>query len=75
MRDNDGEPASPAIQPATLTGMKEPVSAGHSPRTRPADPAAWHDATLLLAALDEIEVRRAALEWLVDSNLLCRCLV
>ena len=37
--------------------------------------AAEHDATLLVAALEDIEARQAAIEWLVDANLLCRCLV
>jgi hypothetical protein len=37
--------------------------------------AAEHDANLLVAALEDIEARRAAIEWLVDANLLCRCLV
>lgn len=31
---------------------------------------AEHDATLLVAALEEIEARRAALEWLLDRGLL-----
>lgn len=39
------------------------------------DHAAEHDANLLVAALEDIEARRAAIEWLVDANLLCRCLV
>jgi hypothetical protein len=39
------------------------------------DHAAEHDANLLVAALEDIETRRAAIEWLVDANLLCRCLV
>lgn len=42
---------------------------------RRSDHAAEHDANLLVAALEEIEARQAALEWLVDANLLCRCLV
>ena len=37
--------------------------------------AVEHDANLLVAALEDIEARRAAIEWLVDANLLCRCLV
>jgi hypothetical protein len=39
------------------------------------DHAAEHDPNLLVAALEDIEARRAAIEWLVDANLLCRCLV
>jgi hypothetical protein len=37
--------------------------------------AADHDATLLVAALEEIESRRAAIEWLLEADLLCHCLV
>jgi hypothetical protein len=39
------------------------------------DRAAEHDPNLLVAALEDVEARRAALEWLVDANLLSRCLV
>ena len=34
-----------------------------------------HDATLLAAALEEIDTRRATLEWLLEADLLRRCLV
>ena len=37
--------------------------------------AADHDATLLVAALEEIDTHRTALEWLLDADLLRRCLV
>jgi hypothetical protein len=33
------------------------------------------DLSLLLAALDEIQSRRQSLEWLVEADLLWRCLV
>jgi hypothetical protein len=36
---------------------------------------AEHDATLLVAALEEVEARRRAIEWLLDANLLCLVLV
>ena len=39
------------------------------------DCAAEHDANLLVAALEDIGARQAAIEWLVDANLLSRCLV
>lgn len=39
-----------------------------------ATPAA-HDASLLVAALEEIAARRAALEWLLEAELLSLCLV
>jgi hypothetical protein len=32
------------------------------------------DVSVLLMALEELELRRAALERLVDEGLLCRCL-
>ena len=41
----------------------------------PAPPDAMHDATLLVAALDDLEARRVALEWLLENDLLCACLV
>jgi hypothetical protein len=34
-----------------------------------------HDATLLVAALEEIDTRRRTLEWLLEADLLGRCLV
>jgi len=39
------------------------------------DCTADNDETLLVAALEEIEARRAALEWLLERNLLRLCLV
>jgi len=34
-----------------------------------------HDPTVLVTALEEIEARRAGLEWLLHADLLCRCLI
>jgi len=34
-----------------------------------------HDPTLLVTALEEIEARRAGLEWLLHADLLCQCLI
>jgi hypothetical protein len=42
---------------------------------RSADPPAAHDATLLVTALEDLEAQRAAIEWLLDADLLCLCLV
>jgi hypothetical protein len=39
------------------------------------DCTAENDETVLVAALQEIEARRAAIEWLLEGNLLCLCLV
>jgi hypothetical protein len=36
----------------------------------PDSSVAAHDPTLLLAALEEIEARRAAIEWLLEADLL-----
>jgi len=38
-------------------------------------PAVDHDATLLVAALEVVESRRAAIEWLLEGDLLRVCLV
>jgi hypothetical protein len=38
-------------------------------------PTAGYDPVLLLAALEEIEARQAAIGWLLEADLLCRCLV
>ncbi len=38
------------------------------------DPGAAHDAALLVAALEAIESQRAALEWLLEADLLRLCL-
>ena len=34
-----------------------------------------NDETVLVTALEEIEARRVAIEWLLENNLLCLCLV
>lgn len=38
------------------------------------DATGGYDPVLLVAALEEIGARRAAIEWLVDANLLWLCL-
>ena len=39
------------------------------------DPGVDHDSTLLVAALEVIELRRESIEWLVEADLLHLCLV
>jgi len=39
------------------------------------DSTADHDAALLVAALEVIESRRAAIQWLLEADLLSLCLV
>lgn len=60
--------------PASLETM-EPDPGPDVPVLLRADRACAHDPALLVAALEEIEARRAAIEWLLDAELLCRCLV
>ena len=38
-------------------------------------PSVDHDSSLLLAALEDLELRRAALEWLLEADLLRLCLL
>ena len=37
-------------------------------------PVVDHDPALLLAALEEVEVRRLAIEWLLEADLLRLCM-
>jgi hypothetical protein len=63
------------LQPPLLPETMGLDIAGRASLAMSADPAAAaHDPTLLLAALEEIEVRRAAIEWLLEANLLGLCL-
>ena len=50
------------------------VRCSEEPATK-ADPRVDHDETLLVAALEVIESRRTALEWLLEADLLRLCLV
>ena len=69
------EQATPYVLQRPLPGPIEPdISRGELP-VRNSDRASEHDATLLLAALEDLEAQRAAIEWLVDAQLLHVCLV
>jgi hypothetical protein len=63
-------PSSTTISMGTGTGLPHYPN----PMIR-SEPAAEHDATVLLAALEDIESRRQALEWLLEADLLGQCLV
>ena len=65
-----GAPPSPPTPRRTQAGVPR-----HSKPTMRSESAADHDATLLLAALEDIESRRAAIEWLLEAGLLGQCLV
>ena len=46
------------------------------PRTTTRPPGAVvHDPTLVISALEELEAKRRGLEWLVEADLLWRCLL
>lgn len=67
--------ASFARQRASLAKtMASDQATGRSSASRPADPGPGYEPILLLAALEEIEVRRVAIEWLVEADLLRVCL-
>jgi hypothetical protein len=59
-----------AISAGTGTGVPRDARAAMT-----AECADEHDATLLVAALEDIASRRAAIGWLLEADLLCRCLV
>jgi hypothetical protein len=60
--------------PSQPAAIEPDISHGELP-ARSSDPHAEHDATLLVAALEHLEAQRAAIEWLLDADLLCLCLV
>jgi len=72
---SSASPENPSLRPLTLTErMPVDVHDGSVP-TVGSDSYCDHDPTLLVTALEEIEARRAGLEWLFDANLLCQCLI
>lgn len=70
---DSGAPRAPSPAPLAET-MESDVGADVSLPMH-AGPAAAHDPTLLVAALEEIAARRAAIEWLLNADLLCLCTV
>lgn len=70
-------PTTPPVlrQPPSLPEEMEPDISGELPaRNSDPDPAE-HDATLIVAALEQLAAQRAAIEWLADADLLRLCLV
>jgi hypothetical protein len=61
------------LQPALLPQTPGARITDYASLALDCDTAA-HDPTLLVAALEEIEARRAAIEWLLEADLLCLCL-
>ena len=62
-------------RPPSLSEPIEPDVSRCELPARNADPDSEHDAALLIAALEDLETKRAAIEWLVDAQLLHVCLV
>jgi hypothetical protein len=60
--------------PRTGERTRPDVPWSEEPATE-SDPRVDHDETLLVAALEVIESRRTALEWLLEADLLRLCLV
>jgi hypothetical protein len=50
------------------------ITRSGKPATK-SDPTVDHDATLLVAALEVVESQRAAIEWLLEADLLRLCVV
>jgi hypothetical protein len=68
-------PAQGVLPPSSMPEMIEPGrTAGAKLPSRSGDIAAY-DADLLVAALEDIESRRTTIEWLLEADLLCACLV
>jgi hypothetical protein len=61
--------------PPSLTEAMEPDNSRRELPARCPGPPPAHDATLLVMALEDLEAQRVAIEWLLDADLLCACLV
>jgi hypothetical protein len=67
-------PAQGVLPPSSMPETTEPgMTSGARPPGR-SEATAGYDADLLVAALEDIESRRAAIEWLLEADLLCVCL-
>jgi hypothetical protein len=68
-------PAQGMLPPSSIPETTNPgVTCGAKLRSR-SEATAGYDADLLVAALEDIESRRAAIEWLLEADLLCVCSV
>jgi hypothetical protein len=77
------EPVAAASRAASRPAPRNPADESLGPGATRTDALlaiktesiAEHDPTLLLAALEDIESRRLAIESLLDADLLWRCLI
>lgn len=68
-------PTAPSVLPQPVPVPEEmEADISYEFRAKSLDPAE-HDPTLLVAALEQLEVQRAAIEWLAHADLLRVCLV
>ena len=68
-------PAPPAVfPPSSVPETTEPRMAFDAKLRSGSEAIAGYDGDLLVAALEDIEARRAAIERLLEANLLCACL-
>jgi hypothetical protein len=71
-------PNSTAAFAHQRASLAEMMASDHATRRaappRSADAGAGYEPVLLLAALEEIEAQRVAIEWLLEADLLCSCL-
>lgn len=71
-------PSSTAPWAPQRASPPQPITSDMSRNPSPAMSAeilAGYDPILLVEALEEIDARRVAIEWLLDADLLCVCLV
>jgi hypothetical protein len=71
-------PNSPSPGIPLLSTLPQPTPTAVAPGVELPGPlavTATHDESLLLAALEDIESRRAAIGWLLEADLLQACLV
>jgi hypothetical protein len=62
----------PVVRQASLPEVLEPETVNALLATS-SEATTGYDPTLLIAALEEVQARQAAIEWLLDANLLCLC--
>jgi hypothetical protein len=70
-----GSPAQGVLRPSSMPQTTKPGMAFGAKLGGSPEATAGYDADLLVAALEDIELRRAAIEWLLEADLLCVCLV
>jgi hypothetical protein len=70
-------PTAPNVlrRPPLVPETKEPDISRCELTAKSSDLPAEHEADLLVASLEQLEVHRVAIKWLLDADLLSLCLV